>query len=239
MNKCSRAGYDCTKRCNWKCLHCFYRWRADFNTPEDYPLETIIQLARDARARGCDRFCFVGVGEPALWPPMEEAIRQITAMGMSVSMITNGTASISRYAAFKAAGLNHVHVSVHGVGDVLNEIAGVPWPASFRQEKLLGYCYETNWPWRMNMTAQRSNFKQLTEIAKMCIDFGCVHIVFLGFLPLYEWGPDPAKLKAILADPREISPELERLGAEMAKHPEVLFTIRYHPMCLLKPELWK
>lgn len=232
-----RAHINCTKRCNWKCKTCFYRWKSDFNTPYDKSVAEVMIEATAAKMRGCDHIVFVGWGEPGLWPNLLESLRQIHNIGMSTSIITNGSVAIRHYAAMRDAGLNHLHVSVHGYDEILDEISGFPG-AGERQRELFAWLKAENWPWRMNMTVQRVNYKHLPHIAELCMDNGCRHIISLGFLPHYEWN-DPNKLREVAVHPAELQPYIEATADAVLQRDGTMLTIRYHPMCHLNDQYRK
>lgn len=159
---------------------------------------------------------------------------------MSVSIISNGSLSVAHYESLYAAGLNHIHMSVHGMGAVLDEISGVEG-AGTRQDRVVKWLGENGYPWRMNMTVQRANYTTIPDIADFCIENGCRHIISLGFLPHYEWN-DPAKLRQVAVHPAELRTYIEQVGERVeqanASGKEIMFTIRYHPMCHLA-ERWR
>jgi len=237
MKKCLRVGINCTKRCNWQCVTCFYRYAPDFNTKYDKPLAEAMAEVRAAKARGCDHALLVGWGEPALWPCLNEWIAGCGALGMTTSMITNGSAQLDVYKKARAAGMNHLHISIHGINETLDAICGVK-DAGSKQQRLLTWLMEEHWPWRMNMTVQQKNYKEMQQIAEMCLFYGCKHIISLGFLPLYEWnGPD--KFHEVAVHPATLRPYIEKVAERVIKEKDVMFTIRYHPHCLLDRKYWK
>jgi len=238
MQRNLRLGMDVTRRCQNKCKICFYRWNDSFNTPADKSLPDAMKETQDAKARGCNHVVLVGQGEPALWPQLLEYIQEVKALGMTSSIITNGTVGVAKYAAMKQAGLNHLHISVHGLGDTLDEIVGVPGSAK-KQRELFHWLRDEKWPWRMNMTVQRHNYKELAMIAEECLSFGCKHIISLGFLPHYEWG-DPDKMKEVAVHPAELRSYIEATAQLVEAFntenkdglvEKAMLTIRYHPMC--------
>lgn len=196
-----------------------------------------------AKNKGCDHAVLVGFGEPVLWPNLLETIKEISKIGMTSSIITNGSVAVSHYAKIREAGLNHLHISVHGIGTVLDEISGFPG-AGERQVELFTWLKKENWPWRMNMTVQQINYKNLLDIANRCVFYGCKHIISLGFLPHYEWN-DPHKMREVAVHPAELRPYIEAV-AQMVEvfnkanqDNPAMFTIRYHPMCHLSEEYRK
>lgn len=236
LRQCSRVGIDVTRRCNFKCKTCFYRWHPAFGTAYDEPIESALTQARKAQARGCDHVVLVGWGEPGLWKPLLDYIREIASIGMTSSIITNGSLPIHLYSEMRDAGLNHLHISVHGIGEVLDGIVEFPG-AGERQAKLMEWLKTESWPWRMNMTAQLANYRTFPQIAKTCVEHGCRHIISLGFLPHYEWEA-PDKVRQVAVHPAELQPYIEDTYEAIWRH-GVMFTVRYHPMCHLREDLRK
>jgi MoaA/NifB/PqqE/SkfB family radical SAM enzyme len=245
MKKCTRVGIDVTKRCNWKCQTCFYRYKQDFNTPYDRTLTDVMQETERAKARGCDHAVLVGWGEPGLWPYLIDWIKEVQKLGMTSSIITNGSVAIGHYAKMRDAGLNHLHVSAHGIGETLDTISGIPGSGE-KQLKLMQWLQQEQWAWRMNMTVQQANYQELASIANTCIMHGCRHIISLGFLPHYDWN-DPNKMREVAVHPGVLKPYIQAVADEVIGYnvisttPDnyVMFTIRYHPMCHLDEEYRK
>lgn len=237
MKKCLRVGINCTKKCNWKCKTCFYRWSPDFGSTYDKPLEEALKEVRDAKARGCDHALLVGWGEPALWPSLIDWIKGVADLGMTSSMITNGSVHLDTYRKARAAGMNHLHVSVHGINDTLETITGTRG-SGLKQQQLLNWLKDQKWPWRMNMTVQKDNYKEMPEIAEMCLYYGCKHIISLGFLPLYEWDSEK-HCPDVAVHPAEIRPYVEKVAERVLQESDVMLTIRYHPFCHIGEQYWK
>ena len=123
MNKCKRVGLEITKRCNWRCTTCFYRWQAGFNEAYDVPLAELCGQMDAAKTRGCEHAVVVGWGEPVLYKELPEINKEATARDMTSSIITNGSAAPDTYQKLFDAGINHLHISAHGVGATLDAIA--------------------------------------------------------------------------------------------------------------------
>lgn len=235
MNRCRRVGVDVTRRCNARCQSCFYRFREDFGEHWDKPLSSAVEEALRARERGCDHVVMVGMGEPGLYPAVNDYIREIGNIGMTSSIITNGTLPIARYEAMRAAGLNHLHISVHGIGEVLDNILEMPG-AGAKQLSLLDWLSAEKWKFRTNTTMQKMNFEQLPIIPEFLIERGASHFVYLGFLPHYHWN-DPEKLRTVAVHPGDLRPKIEE-GSWKVLGAGRYLTIRYHPMCHLDEGLW-
>lgn len=228
MKRCKRVGINVTKRCNWRCKTCFYRWAEDFNADYHKPLAEALKEAHDARAIGCDHVVLIGWGEPGLWPHLLDFVKEVTSWGLTSSIITNGSLRLDLYENLRKVGLDHLHISVHGLGSTLDEISGMK-DSGLKQSILMTWLQSEAWPWRMNMTLQKSNFESLEAIADTCLEHGCEHVVALGFLPHYEWN-DPAKLKEVAVHPELLRFKLERIIDRVISAGKMM-TVRYHPMC--------
>lgn len=235
MKPCTRVGLDLTKRCSWRCSHCFYRWAKDFNTNYDKPIDELKAEVSDAFARGCDHAVAVGWGETSLYKHMIEYLEFCNVLGMTTSIITNGCAPTSKYQTFFDAGLDHLHLSVHGLGETLDRIAGVP-TASRMQGVTMKWLRDNKLPWRANMTLQQLNYKTAPTVARHCIEHDVFHFVLLGFLPHYEWCGK--NLKETIVHPGELRPYLES-AIEQCINAGVYCTLRYHPFCHMKPDYWR
>jgi MoaA/NifB/PqqE/SkfB family radical SAM enzyme len=223
-----------TKRCPWLCLICFYRHQPWFNTPEDKSLADAMSEVVMAKQRGCDHAVLVGEGETSLWPHLIDFIGHCKEMDITTSIITNGASPVARYEKMYEAGLNHLHISVHGVGPVLDAVADVPG-AGERQAKVLEWLKETKLPWRSNTTLQLVNYKSLPETTQFIIDHGAYHIVLLGFLPHYSWG---SRLREVAVHPAELRAYVEQ-SLDLIIKAGRYATLRYHPMCELPEDLRK
>lgn len=234
MKPCRRVGVEVTKKCNLRCKTCFYRHKSDFNADYDRPIDEVLAHVDSGKAGGCDHVVQVGWGEPFLYKHQELLLMECHKRGMSTSIISNGCVGTRKLSDAFEIGLNHLHMSVHGLGDVLDRVFDVPG-AHEKQEDTKDWLKENKKPWRSNTTLQLENYKQLPEIVQDCIDHGVFHFVFLGFLPHYEWGN---RLQEVAVHPAELRPYIEE-GIRICERAEVYTTVRYHPMCHLKPEYWK
>jgi len=234
MKRCRRIGQDVTKRCNAACKTCFYRYAPDFNKDYDVPIKLIREECDRAKARGCNHSVLVGWGETTLYKYLEEWQAHCDMIGFTTSMITNGMCSVKKAAEVYALGLDHLHISVHGTGDILNQILERDG-ASRMQGLVIEMLKREGHPWRSNTTLQKINYEHLAETAKYVVEHGCRHVVLLGFLPHYEWRN---RLREVAVHPAILRPHIEE-AAEVVLDAGAMLTIRYHPMCHLRSDYWK
>lgn len=233
MKPCRRVGLDITHRCNWRCKHCFYLRSPGFFRPEDVPLEQVYAKVEQYREGGCVHAVMVGYGEPSLCQNIHEILGYCHDRGLSTSMITNGTTGIERYRGFFAEGMDHVHLSSHGLNGTLDEI--VQRKGAFAKlAELKQWLHDEGLPFRTNVTLQQLNYRELSELIEHECEMGARHVVLLGFLPHYEWG---SHLKEVAVHPAALRPYIEA-AADVLLGKHVPFTIRYHPLCHLSPEYW-
>lgn len=243
MKKCSRIGINVTGKCNCNCLNCFYRWNKDIKARGDRTFDEVMTEVISGQRRGGDHVVMVGQGEPLLWPHHIQAIREFTKMGLSSSIISNGTMPLKMYEACREAGLNHLHLSIHH-GYKPEEVMGNP-QAGERQQELMKWLLAEKWQWRANCTIMSKNYTRLLSTALMCQAYGCRHFVSLGFLPLYEWAADFDRARTVVVNPKDSSPYIADLAAYVLDQERryddeaMMLSIRYAPMCLLPKEAWK
>jgi MoaA/NifB/PqqE/SkfB family radical SAM enzyme len=240
MKPCRRVGLDVGWLCGVRCLHCFYRFggneHGDLSTPYDVPLENLLAKVDKGRSRGCDHVVLEGWGEPTLYRRLGDLLTACRDRGMTTSIITNGVQPIRLYEKiYREWGLDHLHISSHGFGKMLDDIFQRPGSGE-KQLRLKEWLRDQGLPFRTNITLQAANYTEIPEIIQQDADLGSFHLVMLGFLPHYEWA-DPNKTKEVAVAPSILRPYIERAAAYLKDH-DKLFTIRYHPFCHLSPEWW-
>jgi len=235
MNPCKvLALQNVTWKCNWKCKHCYFRRFGKSWESGDTPLEVLKKQIDNGRARGCDKVALCGKGEPMLHSRIEKIISYISEIGMKSLIITNGTAGVERYRKLYDLGLDHLQVSMHGLGKTLDKITE-RGDAGERQTKLLEWLNKENHPFRINITLQQLNYQEIPDIAEEGIRFGAFYVSFLNFLPHYHW---KYHVKEIAVDPELLVEPLEET-MEWLEKAGAFFTLRYFPMCMVKPNFWK
>ncbi len=236
LKPCLRLGIENTWRCNWSCKHCFYLRNSQFKTTNDIPFEALINKIEDGIERGCNHVVFVGYGEPTIAPGFQEVLKYCKSENIPTSIITNGASSLDVYNEAFQNGLNHIHLSFHGIGSVIENIT----KSSMAHEKQLSlrrWLKEREFSWRSNTVIQKENLYQLTEIVEEAIKYKVSHFVFLNFLPHYEWAKANNLIEQAL-HPKVIGLEIER-ASEMLIETNTMFTIRYFPFCYIDSKYWK
>jgi MoaA/NifB/PqqE/SkfB family radical SAM enzyme len=116
--------WNCTRRCNLKCVHCYSQsenkaYEGELSTDEG------LAMLEDLARFGVPVTLFSG-GEPLVRPDLLTLIERTVALGMRAVISTNGTLITEEKAArLKAFNLSYVGVSLDGLRDVNDRFRGV------------------------------------------------------------------------------------------------------------------
>jgi len=201
---------------------------------KDTSLEQLKREINAGKNRGCNSVILSGKGEPLLHSQIDKIISYISKIGMKSWIITNGSVGIEIYRKLYDLGLDHLEVSMHGLGKTLDKIAERKG-AGRKQMALLEWMSNNNHPFRINITLQRLNYQEIYNIATKAIQLGAFYVSLLNFLPHYHW---KNHVKEVAVDPVLLVEPLERTMGWMEEK-KVLFTLRYFPMCMIGPNFWK
>jgi len=235
MKPCTRAGIEVTWKCNCTCKQCFYLRNPNFHAGIDIDLDKLKADVTFAKTKGIDHIVYIGYGEPTLYPHIVELTEYCNDLGLATSIITNGTGAMKTYARLHEAGIDHFHLSTHGVGGILDESLGHPG-AYIKQQGLKAWMQDNDIKYRVNTSLQHLNYRQLSDIVDNELQFGdsFYHYIMLGFLPHYEW---KGHVKEVAVHPAELRPHIEAACEKVLAAGKQL-TIRYHPLCHLDPKYW-
>jgi 12,18-didecarboxysiroheme deacetylase len=116
--------WNCTRRCNLKCVHCYSQsenkaYEGELSTDEGFA------MLEDLARFGVPVTLFSG-GEPLVRPDLLTLIERTVALGMRAVISTNGTLITEEKAArLRAFNLSYVGVSLDGLRDVNDRFRGV------------------------------------------------------------------------------------------------------------------
>jgi 12,18-didecarboxysiroheme deacetylase len=116
--------WNCTRRCNLRCVHC-YSHSQDKHYEGEMTTDEGRRFIDDLVQFGAPVILFSG-GEPLIRPDLTELARHATQQGMRAVISTNGTL-ISREKAteLKEVGLSYVGVSLDGLRETHDKFRGV------------------------------------------------------------------------------------------------------------------
>ncbi len=116
--------WNCTRRCNLRCVHCYSQ-----SEDRDYADELTTAEARtmidDLAAFGAPVLLFSG-GEPLVRKDLLDLVRYAVGKGLRAVISTNGTLiDDAKAAAFAEIGLSYVGISLDGLREVHDKFRGV------------------------------------------------------------------------------------------------------------------
>lgn len=161
---------EITARCNNNCRHCF------INLPEgdveaqnkELTLAEISDIADQAVELGT-MWCLLTGGEPLLREDFFEIYLALKKKGLLLSLFTNACLVTEEHIAFfKKYPPQYIEVSVYGISEeVYERVTRKPGSyANFRHG--LDLLFESGIKIKLKTMALRSNFNELSEIAKFC-----------------------------------------------------------------------
>jgi PqqA peptide cyclase len=177
---------ELTYKCPLQCPYCSNpldfaggRFKRELSTAE------WCRVFQEAKALGVLQLGLSG-GEPTLRPDLEELIRTAHDAGLYTSLITSAyRLTKERLAALKAAGLDHVQISIQGADEELSdEVAGT---ASYK-DKIAAYRYtrELGFPLTVNVVLHRRNLHQVEALIRLAESLGAERIE-LANTQFYGW----------------------------------------------------
>ena len=175
--------WNCTQRCNLKCVHC-YAQSEDRDYAGEMSTEEAKVMIDDLAEFGAPVLLFSG-GEPTIRKDLVELMHYAKGKGMRVVISTNGTLiTAERAKEYADVGLSYVGVSLDGAQETHDEFRGLPGSfdkaiAGIRNARDAGIKVG------LRMTINKRNWKDIPEIFKVMreenIPRACFyHLVYTG-----------------------------------------------------------
>lgn len=116
--------WNCTRRCNLRCVHCYSESR-DVRHPGEMTTDEGFALLEDLAEFGCPAVLLSG-GEPLMRGDLLELIARAGRLGLRVVLSTNGTLIQQDLAdRLRRAGIGYVGVSLDGMREANDSLRGV------------------------------------------------------------------------------------------------------------------
>lgn len=175
--------WNCSRRCNLNCIHCYSDSRNQAYSGELSTSEAR-EMIDDLVAYGAPVLLFSG-GEPLMREDLFELARYASGQGLRVVISTNGTLITAEAAReIKRVGISYVGVSLDGIGSNNDRFRGKK--GAF-DEALRGIenCREAGQRVGLRLTLTKHNARDLAEIFRLIeeveIDRACFyHLVYSG-----------------------------------------------------------
>lgn len=220
--------------CNARCYFCYFIDRIRSAHHPEHPfmsLEKAKQICKTLREfYGCTAIDIQG-GEPTIHPDILPLITYCRDIGLYPTLITNGIhlAKPGILEQFRDAGVRDFLVSLHGIGEVHDEVVGRKG-ASEKIITAIERMRDLAIPFRFNCTMSKPVIPLLPLIAQKAIDYGAEAVNFIAFNPFgdQETGRRSAENVARYSDIKDI---LAR-AIDMLEDAGIECNVRYMPLCM-------
>ena len=116
------VNWHCEAFCNYRCKFCYAGFEMQRMQPK-ISLEAGINLIQDLAGQGVEKINFVG-GEPMLHPHLDEWIKESKRVGMTTSIVSNGTKMSQEWLESMRPYLDWLGLSVDASNDEIHAIMG-------------------------------------------------------------------------------------------------------------------
>ena len=116
------ASFHITKPCNMKCKFCYATFE-DFHVGPMMNINVAKNIVEKLKNGGLEKITFAG-GEPLLYKKLSELIEYSKKIGLTTSIITNGSLLTDRFLSENVDHLDWVGVSIDSLNQRTNELIG-------------------------------------------------------------------------------------------------------------------
>jgi 12,18-didecarboxysiroheme deacetylase len=168
--------WNCTRRCNLRCVHCYSRsenrrYEGELSTDEGYA------LIEDLAKFGAPVILFSG-GEPLIRPDLAALIGRAVSCGMRAVISTNGTLINEKTAdQLRTFGLSYVGVSLDGLREVHDRFRGMEG-AFGRAIAGIRNCMKAGIKVGLRFTITRRNIQEIDAIFHLLRDENVPRVCF-------------------------------------------------------------
>jgi MoaA/NifB/PqqE/SkfB family radical SAM enzyme len=156
------VAWNITKRCNFKCKHCYSSATANTDK-EELTLPQIKGIVDQMKQLKVPVILLSG-GEPLMHDDIFEIIAYIREAGIRVSLSTNGSLVTTETALrLKKLGVGYVGISLDGLGTVNDSFRGVKGAYKAAVEGIWN-CHEVGQKVGLRMTVHRDNVSEVPKI---------------------------------------------------------------------------
>ena len=168
--------WNCTRRCNLACRHC-YSQSADRQYAGELATAEGMALLEDLAAFGAPVVLFSG-GEPLLREDLFELIRRARELSLRAVISTNGTLIDERAAGrFAELGLSYVGISLDGMEATNDKFRGQQG-AFARAIQAIRHCRKAGVKVGLRFTINRYNLADVADIFKLLADEDIPRVCF-------------------------------------------------------------
>jgi len=208
--------YNCTRRCNLRCVHCY---SASVDAPGTDELSTAeaMEMIDDLAGSGVKVLLLSG-GEPTMRDDLIGLVERAAARSLRVALSSNGVAITPRMAQrLAAAGLTYAGISLDGVGAANDRFRGQSG-AYERALAGLASCRDAGIRVGLRFTMTTSNVSQIPAIFELLASENIPRVCFYHLVPagrgtqLSGQALDHARTRDVLDTLMDLSAQAQRAG---------------------------
>lgn len=179
-----------TNICNHNCYYCHYKnpyLTLDEYDPKDMiPREKMMEIISDMEGMGVKAVTFSGGGEPLCYPYIEEAMERISAAGIDLSIITNGSMLQGKKAELLARA-KWVRISIDSINAAnyarIRGIGEGALPGLLDNIKSFAGIKDESCELGINFVIGKENYMEIEQVAETMKSLGADHV---KFAPLFS-----------------------------------------------------
>lgn len=220
--------------CNQRCFFCYFIDAiSDPHRPDHafMSLEKAKAICRTLREFYGNTSVDIQGGEPTIFPDIIELVRYCRQIGLYPTLITNGLvlAKPGVLEAYKEAGVRDFLVSLHGLGEVHDQVVGNEG-AHERIVAAIERMRALDIPFRYNCTMSKPVIPLLPAIARHAVEFGAYIVNYIHFNP-YRDQETGRRSRENVATYAEIKPYLAE-AIDLLEEAGIEANVRYLPLCM-------
>ena len=221
--------------CNLRCRFCYFQTRIEAKNHPDHPfmaLDKAKAICTSLRQYYGNEAVDIQGGEPTIYPGIHDLVRHCAAIGLKPTLITNALALARKDACTRLhdAGVRDLLVSVHGMGETYDFLAGVQG-AHKLQMQALDHLGGLGIPMRFNCVLAKSVLPHLTAVARLACALGVRALNFIAFNPFEDQMHKSRSEQDVPTYSEVAIPLQEALDILIAEGIEA--NVRYYPLCML------
>lgn len=173
--------FNCTKRCNLSCMHCYASCQHGDLCPNELSTEEAMALIDDLVDFGVPVILFSG-GEPLMRPDLDQLLAYTVSKKIRAVVSTNGTLiTPERAQKFKEIGLSYVGISLDGLPEEHNRLRRAP-DAFQRAIQGIRNCLAAGVKVGIRLTIQKLNQNHIPQIFQIIADEKIPRACFYHFV---------------------------------------------------------
>jgi MoaA/NifB/PqqE/SkfB family radical SAM enzyme len=220
------------KRCNERCLFCYYLEEIESGDTHDLSTGQVMQILRLGRKYGKTRVDLTG-GEPTIRKDLPDLIRYAAEIGYETRcIITNGlaTASERQFRRLREAGLNDILLSLHAHDAETHDYLVRRKGAHARVIQSMVNAKRLGVNLRINHVVNNLNYKDVSKLAGLAAEYRPDALNFIVFNPTRDAINADSGIDITYSDiAGHLAAMLEEYGDSFPA-----LNVRHIPFCILK-----